>query len=122
LPDLMAFARDHGLKIGTIADLIHYRAANESLIERVAEREIATAHGTLRAIAYRDVPSGAAHLALTKGTIDAERETLVRVHEPTSVLDLLDGGASTHSWTVSRALATIAAAEAGVLVLLNTNE
>jgi 3,4-dihydroxy 2-butanone 4-phosphate synthase/GTP cyclohydrolase II len=122
LPDLMAFAREHGLKIGTIADLIHYRSANESLIERVAEREVETAHGTLRAIAFRDLPSGAAHIALTHGTIDPERETLVRVHEPTSLLDLIDGGTSTHSWSVARALATIAAAEAGVLVLLNCNE
>ncbi len=68
------------------------------------------------------MPSGAAHLALVKGAIDPDAETLVRVHEPTSLLDLIDGGASTHSWTVSRALAAIAAADAGVLVLLNTNE
>jgi 3,4-dihydroxy 2-butanone 4-phosphate synthase/GTP cyclohydrolase II len=122
LPDLMTFAREHGLKIGTIADLIHYRSANESLIERVAEREVETAHGTLRAIAFRDLPSGTAHIALTHGTIDRERETLVRVHEPTSLLDLIDGGTSTHSWSVSRALAAIAGAEAGVLVLLNCNE
>ena len=122
LPDLMVFAQEHGLKIGTIADLIHYRSANESLIARVAEREVATAHGPLRAIAYRDLPSGAAHLALTHGAIDPERETLVRVHEPTSLLDLIDGGTSTHSWTVGRALEAIAKADSGVLVLLNCNE
>jgi 3,4-dihydroxy 2-butanone 4-phosphate synthase/GTP cyclohydrolase II len=122
LPDLVEFARVHRLRIGTIADLIHYRSANESLIERVAERDVATAHGTLRAIAYRDLPSGSAHLALTHGAIDPDRETLVRVHEPTSLLDLIDGGTSTHSWSVTRALAAIAQAEAGVLVLLNTNE
>jgi 3,4-dihydroxy 2-butanone 4-phosphate synthase / GTP cyclohydrolase II len=122
LPDLIAFAREHGLKIGTIADLIHYRSANESLIERIAERDVATAHGTLHAIAYRDLPTGSAHVVLTHGAIDPERETLVRVHEPTSLLDLIDGGTSTHSWSVSRALAAIAAADAGVLVLLNTSE
>ena len=122
LPDLMAFAQLHGLKIGTIADLIHYRSANESLIERVAEREVATAHGSFRAIAYRDLPSRAAHLVLTHGAIDPERETLVRVHEPTSLLDLIDDGTSTHSWTVTRALEAIAKAEAGVLVLLNCDE
>ena len=122
LPDLMAFAGQHGLKIGTIADLIHYRSANESLIERVAERDVATAHGPLRAVAYRDLPSGAAHLALTRGVIDPVRETLVRVHEPTSLLDLIDSGTSTHSWTVSRALDAIAKADAGVLVLLNCSE
>ena len=122
LPDLMAFAHQHGLKIGTIADLIHYRAANESLIERVAEREVATSHGVFQAIAYRDVPSGAAHLVLTHGPVDRESETLVRVHEPTSLLDLIDGGTSTHTWTVARALEAIAKAESGVLVLLNCDE
>ncbi|MEO8938690.1 MAG: bifunctional 3,4-dihydroxy-2-butanone-4-phosphate synthase/GTP cyclohydrolase II [Burkholderiaceae bacterium] len=122
LPDLMIFAQQHSLKIGTIADLIHYRSANESLIERVAERVVSTAHGALRAIAYRDLPSGSAHVALTHGTIDPEQETLVRVHEPTSLLDLLDDGTSTHSWTVARALAAVAKSESGVLVLLNANE
>ena len=122
LPDLVEFAREHGLKIGTIADLIHYRSANESLIERVTERDVATAHGPMRAIAYRDLPSGSAHLVLTHGTIDPDRETLVRVHEPTSLLDLIDSGTSTHSWPVARALAAIAEADAGVLVLLNASE
>jgi 3,4-dihydroxy 2-butanone 4-phosphate synthase/GTP cyclohydrolase II len=122
LPDLMTFAAEHGLKIGTIADLIHYRAANESLIERVAQREVSTAFGRLQAFAYRDVPSGAAHLVLTHGPIERDRETLVRVHEPTSMLDLIDAETSTHTWTVSRALAAISAAESGVLVLLNCNE
>jgi 3,4-dihydroxy 2-butanone 4-phosphate synthase/GTP cyclohydrolase II len=122
LPDLMEFAREHGLKIGTIADLIHYRSANESLIARVAERDVATAHGTLHAVAFRDLPSGAAHVALTHGTIDPERETVVRVHEPTSLLDMIDDGTSTHTWSVARALAAVAEAEAGVLVLLNCNE
>ena len=122
LPDLVEFAARHGLKIGTIADLIHYRSANESLIERVAERTVETAFGTMRAVAYRDKPSGAPHLALTHGAIDPERETLVRVHEPVSLLDLIDTSTSTHSWTVHNALAAIANAERGVLVLLNCND
>lgn len=122
LPDLVAFAREHQLKIGTIADLIHYRSAHESLIERVAERSITTAHGPFTAIAFRDKPSGAPHLALVRGTIDAEAETLVRVHEPLSVIDLLETGATTHSWTVSAAMSAISAAERGVLVMLNCAE
>src|SRR5512147_3067908 len=64
LPDLLQFAAQHGLRIGTIADLIHYRNANESLVRRVAEREIGTAAGKFRMIAYRDLPSGGTHLAL----------------------------------------------------------
>ena len=122
LPDLVEFAALHGLKIGTIADLIHYRSANESLIERVAERSVETAFGTMRAVAYRDKPSGAPHLALTHGEIDPERETLVRVHEPMSLLDLIETATSTHSWSVHNALEAIAGAERGVLVLLNCNE
>ena len=119
LPDLVPFAEQHGLKIGSIADLIHYRAANESLIERVGSRKVHTAAGEFELVAYRDTPSGSAHLALVRGAIAPEREVLVRVHEPLSVLDLIDTDVSTHSWPVARALETIAQAGAGVLVLLN---
>jgi 3,4-dihydroxy 2-butanone 4-phosphate synthase/GTP cyclohydrolase II len=119
LPDLIEFAAQHGLKIGTIADLIHYRSAHESLIERVAQREVATAHGRFRLVAYRDQPSGAPHLALALGEIGPEREALVRVHEPLTVLDLIETDRSAHSWTVDRALAAIAAHGCGVLVMLN---
>jgi 3,4-dihydroxy 2-butanone 4-phosphate synthase / GTP cyclohydrolase II len=122
LPDLFEFAQTHGLKIGTIADLIQYRASTESLVEEVARRTVHTAHGPLQAIAFRDKPSGSAHLALIKGNIDPARETLVRVHEPLSVLDLLDTDTSTHSWPIPKALAAIAAAPQGVLVLLNCSE
>jgi 3,4-dihydroxy 2-butanone 4-phosphate synthase/GTP cyclohydrolase II len=122
LPDLLPFAQKHGLKIGTIADLIHYRAAHESLIEKIGERAVQTAAGPFRLIAYRDTPSGSAHLALVRGEIDAGREVLVRVHEPTSVLDLIDVGPSVHSWPFARALQTIAQAGRGVLVLLNCGE
>ena len=71
LPDLVEFAAGHGLRIGTIADLIHYRSANESLVHRVAEREIETMGGRFRMVAYRDAPAGGTHLALALGTIRA---------------------------------------------------
>jgi 3,4-dihydroxy 2-butanone 4-phosphate synthase/GTP cyclohydrolase II len=123
LPDLVPFARAHGLKIGTIADLIHYRAATESLIERVGQRRVVTtAAGEFELIAYRDTPSGAAHLALVRGDITPGEESLVRVHEPLSVLDLIDAGASTHAWPLARALAAVAQAGRGVVVLLNCGE
>ena len=122
LPDLVPFARQHNLKIGTIADLIHYRAANESMIERVGSRSVQTAAGPFELVAYRDKPSGSAHLALVRGTIDPQHETLVRVHEPTSLLDLIDTDTSSHSWTFARALDTIAQAGRGVIVLLNCGE
>ncbi len=124
LPDLIEFAREHNLKIGTIADLIHYRSENESLVARAAERKVQTAHGEFNAVVYTDKATGAAHLALTRSSApsDAERETLVRVHEPLSVFDLIDIGASCHSWSVDAALRMVASAGAGVVVLLNTEE
>jgi 3,4-dihydroxy 2-butanone 4-phosphate synthase/GTP cyclohydrolase II len=76
----------------------------------------------MQLVVYRDKPSGSAHLALVHGTLDPAREALVRVHEPTSVIDLLDAEVSTHSWSFPRALRAIAAADSGVLVLLNCGE
>jgi 3,4-dihydroxy 2-butanone 4-phosphate synthase / GTP cyclohydrolase II len=122
LPDLIEFAKEHGLKIGTIADLIHYRSQHESIVERVAERTMHTAHGPFKAIAFRDKPSGGAHLALVHGDIVPNLETLVRVHQPVSILDLLETQATTHSWNTASAMSAIKAAERGVIVLLNCEE
>jgi 3,4-dihydroxy 2-butanone 4-phosphate synthase/GTP cyclohydrolase II len=119
LPDLLPFATKHGLKVGTIADLIHYRAANESMVERVGARTVRTAAGPFELVAYRDKPSGAAHLALVHGQLAPDKEALVRVHEPLSVLDLIDTDESVHSWPVHKALRRIAASDGGVLVMLN---
>lgn len=122
LPDLIEFAAAHKLRIGTIADLIHYRSANESLVRRTVERDIETASGRFRLIAYRDKPTGASHLVLACGDISAEQETLVRVHEPLSVIDLLETGTGVHTWSVSEALGAIAASGRGVMVLLNCSQ
>ena len=122
LPDLIEFAKEHGLKIGTIADLIHYRSQNESIVERIAERTMHTVHGPFKTIAYRDKPSGGAHLALVHGDIAPDVETLVRVHQPVSILDLLETQATTHSWNMASAMAAIKASERGVMVLLNCEE
>jgi 3,4-dihydroxy 2-butanone 4-phosphate synthase / GTP cyclohydrolase II len=94
LPDLLEFGKEHGLKIGAIADLIHYRAANERLVEREGERVIKTPFGAFNLVVFRDKISRATHLALTKGEIRADAETLVRVHEPVSLIDVLDIGGS----------------------------
>ena len=122
LPDLQEFSAAHGLKIGTIADLIEYRSRNESLVERSFEREIETAWGRFRLVAFHDLPTRATHLALVAGKPRVDAETLVRVHEPLSVVDLLDSGPGTHSWGVGEALAAIAGAGTGVLVLMNCHE
>jgi 3,4-dihydroxy 2-butanone 4-phosphate synthase / GTP cyclohydrolase II len=89
---------------------------------RAAERQITTVHGDFRLVAYSDRIGGETHLALVKGKIEAGKEALVRVHEPVSVMDLLDAGATTHSWNVHDALAAIAQSGCGVLLLLHRQE
>jgi 3,4-dihydroxy 2-butanone 4-phosphate synthase / GTP cyclohydrolase II len=121
LPDLEVFAREHGLKIGTIADLIEYRSRNETLIERVSRRTLTTAQGDFECHAFR-ARTGGLHLALTKGKWSPGDEVLVRVHEPLSVMDLLDAGQSGHSWPLPKALAALQASERGAAVLLNCGE
>src|SRR3989454_4611226 len=122
LPDLMLFAAEHQLKIGTIADLIEYRSRNESLVQRTLEREIETAWGSFHLVSYRDLALGSIHLALVQGSPSPQAEILVRVHEPLSVVDLLDAGPGTHSWGVGEALQTIGQAGAGGMVLLNCTQ
>ncbi len=122
LPDLMAFGEAHGLKIGTIADLIEHRSRHESLIERVGRRPLETAQGEFDCSAFRD-RTGGLHLALTKGAWNATDEVLVRVHEPLSVMDLLDaGGAGRHSWPLPKALARLQREPRGAALLLNCGE
>jgi 3,4-dihydroxy 2-butanone 4-phosphate synthase/GTP cyclohydrolase II len=121
LPDLFVFAQEHGLKIGTIADLIEYRSRNETLIERVSRRKLATAQGEFDCSAFRD-RTGGLHLALTRGQWTASDEVLVRVHEPLSVLDLLDAGQCGHSWPLPKALALLNKSERGAALLLNCGE
>ncbi|GAB2725171.1 bifunctional 3,4-dihydroxy-2-butanone-4-phosphate synthase/GTP cyclohydrolase II [Melaminivora jejuensis] len=122
LPDLQQFAAEHGLKVGTIADLIEYRSRNESLVTRVSTRAFRTACGEFTAHAFRDEPSQAVHLALVMGQWDAGESVPVRVHEPLSVLDALEVGRSMHSWSLDASLRHIAEHGRGVAVLLNCNE
>ncbi|MGH8692136.1 MAG: bifunctional 3,4-dihydroxy-2-butanone-4-phosphate synthase/GTP cyclohydrolase II [Burkholderiales bacterium] len=122
LPDLLKFAGEHQLRIGTIADLIEYRSRNESLVQRASERAIDTPWGGFHLVSYRDLSVGSLHLALVLGKPDAKKEILVRVHEPLSVIDLLDAGAGTHSWGVGQALKAIQDAGAGVMVLMNCGQ
>jgi 3,4-dihydroxy 2-butanone 4-phosphate synthase/GTP cyclohydrolase II len=121
LPDLEAFAHTHGLKIGTIAALIEHRSHTETLIERVGRRSLATAAGAFDCSIFRD-RAGGLHLALAKGRWTPADEVQVRVHEPLSMLDLLDNGPSGHSWPLVRALAAIQDSGRGVAVLLNCGE
>jgi 3,4-dihydroxy 2-butanone 4-phosphate synthase / GTP cyclohydrolase II len=122
LPELMAFAKQHTLRIGAIADLIRHRAQTESLVERELMRPILTSRGELVLHVYRETITGAVHLALVKGRIEPAQETLVRVHEPLSVIDLLDIASPRHSWNFHDALKVIGESSAGVIVLLHRPE
>ena len=122
LPDLQLFAAEHGLKIGTIADLIEYRSRNESLVERIGSRPLHTAHGDFTVHAFRDKPSQSVHLALVKGQWAPDAVVPVRVHEPLSVLDALELNRSMHSWSLDTSLQYLHKQGQGVAVLLNCGE
>lgn len=122
LPDLQLFAAEHGLKIGTIADLIAWRSRNESLVEKLASRPLKTAYGEFVAHAWRDKPSQGLHLALVKGEWAPSEAVPVRVHEPLSVLDALEVDRPMHSWSLDASLKHIADCGRGVAVLLNCGE
>jgi len=118
LPDLIEFARKHQLKIGAIRDLIEYRAANERLIERIADKNIDTPYGRFHLAAFRDKTSDDVHFAVHHGNIRPETETFVRVHEPVSFVDFLNSSPCSHSFSLQQAFTTLAKAKAGVVVLL----
>ncbi|EED30731.1 riboflavin biosynthesis protein ribAB [gamma proteobacterium NOR5-3] len=122
-PALIAFAKTHGLKVGTVADLIHYRIANEKTIERVREGDLATRYGRFQLATYRDRTHGGLHMALSLGEIVAESPTLVRVHASSTLRDLLGTEVRGQlGWSVQRSLEAISAAGSGVLVLLSRGE
>jgi 3,4-dihydroxy 2-butanone 4-phosphate synthase/GTP cyclohydrolase II len=122
LPDLLSFAAEHNLKIGRIADLIQYRNQTETLVERITERTIQTANGPFNLIAYRDSTTEQIHIALVYGKPDPKQVTMVRVHQPLSIIDLLDIDSLTHSWGLNDAMSAIKNAGCGVIVLLRRNE
>ena len=111
LPDLLEFAARHGLKVGTIADLIEFRSRHETLVERCFSKPVRTVYGEFILHAYADRAANDVHLALTRGEIAPDRETLVRVHEPLSVLDFLDLDNSRHTFSLNDALHLLARSE-----------
>ena len=117
LPDLVSFAQLHGLKIGTIADLIAYRRANDRIVERRLEAPFASAWGDdLRMVLYRNVLDGVEHVALVNGAISADAPTLVRMHRVDFAADLM-GEAGGRAGLIEQAVRAISA-DGGVVVLL----
>ncbi|WP_192034856.1 bifunctional 3,4-dihydroxy-2-butanone-4-phosphate synthase/GTP cyclohydrolase II [Halomonas sp. YLGW01] len=119
-PELERFAAEHGLKMGTIADLIHYRIHTEQTVDHLEASPVETAYGELTLHVFRDSIQGAHHLALVKGTPRAEEPTTVRVHLADTLRDILTlTRPGSQSWTAQKALAEIADADSGVFVLLD---
>ncbi len=124
-PDLEEFAQKHELKIGTIADLIHYRTANEHTVERVAEGVMATEYGEFNYVTYRDEIQNCTHLVMMLGDVEAEEPTMVRVHNRAEVLRDVVGAVNPGDepkWTMRKALAQVAKEGKGVVLLLDNGE
>ena len=121
-PQLEEFARTHQLKIGSIADLIRYRLRNERSVERIAERTISTEHGEFRLYAYEDHVNHDVHLALVHGELNGAIPPLVRVHLVDTLRDVLAVRDTGGAWTLRAALARIASADCGVVVILRQGE
>jgi 3,4-dihydroxy 2-butanone 4-phosphate synthase/GTP cyclohydrolase II len=122
LPQLEQFAREHGLKLGTIADLIRYRLEKERSVERIAERDITTDFGPFRMYCYEDHVNGTVHLALVRGSLAGTASPLVRVHLKDTVRDLVGAHEQGLSWSLRSALERIAKEGTGIVVLLRPHE
>jgi len=121
LHDLQKIAEKHGLKIGSIADLIEYRSRQEKLINKIEQKKIQTSYGEMNLVLYKDILSQNTHLALIKGRINKKDNVLVRVHEPLSILDFLSNQTN-HSWSPLESMKLIGKEEKGVILFLNYNE
>ena len=120
---LAEFAARHQLKMGSIADLIHFRVVSERTISRVREGKINTAYGEFDLTAYKDQTTDHVHVAVHLGAIERDTPTLVRVHVQAAVRDMLGAEAPGHpSWNISKCLQAVATAGKGVVVLLARNE
>ena len=121
-PDLEKFSAEHNLKVGTIAELIHYRIANEKSVERVAECELPTEVGTFHLLAYQDIVHKGLHLALVMGDIDPEDPVLVRVHIENTLGDLFGAQMDDTGWPLRDVMRRVAENGQGVIVVLGQHE
>ncbi len=121
-PDLETFARQHGLKIGTIADLIRYRLSTERSVERIEDRSVETDFGTFRMLCYEDHVNRSVHLALVRGELNPARPPLVRVHLGETMRDVVGVRGRGLGWPLRDALRRIAEDGNGIVVLLRSDE
>ena len=119
LPDLISFAKEHGLKIGTISDLIAYRRRNDNLVSVKGEQSIQSEFGgQWQMRIFNDETQGAEHIALIKGDISGNDPVLVRMHSLDPMLDMIGTGPSGRAFEFSESMNIIANKGRGVLVLL----
>src|SRR5690606_16781573 len=116
--ELEVFAAEHGLKIGSIADLIRHRLSTEKTVQRIDEREVETSFGRFRLMTYRDVLSRELHFALVRGTPGADRPTLVRVQAKSLLSDVLQLRRDDLGMPLADAIRRIADEPEGVVVVL----
>jgi 3,4-dihydroxy 2-butanone 4-phosphate synthase/GTP cyclohydrolase II len=121
-PDLEAFAAEHGLKIGTIADLIHYRVANEKAVMREHRCDLPTEFGTFEVTAYRDTIDNDVHLALVMGEVSADTPILVRVHLQNTLCDLFGTNHPACGWPLKDVMRQIREEGQGVIVVLRNRD
>lgn len=121
-PELEQFAQVHGLKIGTIADLIHYRLENEKTVNRVAECSMSTPYGMFELKAYQDIIDNRLHLALVYGELRQDQPVLVRVHVEDPLWDILSARRDDSGWLLSEAMQRVVKEGQGIIVVLRNNE
>ncbi len=121
-PDLEVFAKEHGLKIGTIADLIQYRVRNEKTVERVTECHLPTRYGEFNLVAYQDRIDDELHMALVLGEVDPEKPILVRVHMQNSLHDLFGTTRIDQGWPLRSAMRWISEEGEGIIIVLRNHD
>ncbi len=121
-PDLEAFANRHGLKIGTIADLIRYRLEKEVSVERIGEHAVQTGEGEFRLFCFEDHVNRTVHVALVHGTIRPDSTPLVRVHIQDTLGDVVGVRDPAFGWPLRDAMRRVASEESGVIVILRDQE
>ncbi|MDB6099548.1 MAG: 3,4-dihydroxy 2-butanone 4-phosphate synthase / cyclohydrolase [Gammaproteobacteria bacterium] len=121
-PDLELFARNHGLKIGTIADLIRYRLKNERSVERIYDQPVDTEYGDFRLYCYEDHVNKTVHIALVKGDLNSSLPPLVRVHIKDTLRDVVGVRSERLGWPLRAAMLRVAKEASGVVIILRPEE
>ncbi len=121
-PDLERFAAGHGLRIGTIADLIRYRLHNERSVERVSDQAVDTDFGRFRMCWYEDHVHRTVHVALVRGDIAGDPPPLVRVHLKDTLRDVIGVHGEGSGWTLRAAMQRIAEEDSGIIIVLRHDE